>query len=391
MRPGFSRRADDVMQSYIMQLVAVANRPGMISFATGLPDNRLFDLEGLKRAADDVLSGGHSADALQYGLTDGLPSLREKIAARCKRELGVDATADDVFITNGSQECFDHLGKLFLDVGDRMIVENPGYLGALQSFSVYAPEFVGVDMDETGPDASQFEAAMATKPKMFYSIPCFQNPSGMSYSEDARKMVAESIAGSGCLLIEDDAYGELGYSGRPGRSMKSIAPEDTVLTGSFSKVISPGMRVGWMVVPEWMRDAVRTSVEAGALLPGQFCQSIIDRFLDTVDYDAYLDGLRAEYRRKKDVFLDLMEDELPDTMRWNDPAGGMFVWLRSPDGTDATRVYEEALRRNLVVMPGKPFHRRGGDNTIRLNFATPDDEAMKTGMAILGKACREAL
>ncbi len=389
MQPQFSRRVNDVMESYIMQLVEVANRPGMISFATGLPDNNLFDADELIKATNEALSKDRAAGTLQYGLAEGLPELREKIAARCQKELGFKATAEDVFMTNGSQECFDHMGKMFLNPGDKMVVENPGYLGALQSYSVYAPEFIGVDMVDGNPDSQELEDAMSQKPKLFYSIPNFQNPSGMSYTNDSRKLVAELAESSDCVVIEDDAYGELGYSGRPGISIKSRATDNTVLTGSFSKIISPGMRVGWMVVPEWMRKQTLTSIEAGSLLPGQFSQSIINRFLENVDYDQYLDKLRAEYNRKKNIFIDLMEDELPEYMRWNNPEGGMFVWLRSPDGTDAKKIFENALENNLVVMPGKPFHIRGGNNTIRLNFATPDEESMKNGMKILGKVCRD--
>ncbi|MDY0293822.1 MAG: PLP-dependent aminotransferase family protein [Candidatus Methanomethylophilaceae archaeon] len=389
MRPRFSNRADHVMESYIMQLISVANRPGMISFATGLPDRRLFDTEGIRRAAEDVLGGPESRDSLQYGTTEGLPSLREKIASRCRKELAVDAQAEDVFITNGSQECFDHMGKLFLDPGDAVAVENPGYLGALQSLSVYAPRFEGVDIHESGPDISMLEAALGRQPKLYYAVPNFQNPSGMSYPPESRIAVAEALEGSGCLLIEDDAYGELGFRGRPGKSIKSLAPEDTVLTGSFSKIISPGLRVGWMVVPDWLKDRVRTSIEATCLHSGSFSQRVIDAFLERNDLDAYLRPIRSEYGRKKRLFLDMMEEELPDTLEWNNPEGGMFVWLRTPEGTDAMRLYEAAMARRLVVMPGRPFHVRGGGNTLRLNFATPDDDDIITGMRALRDAYRD--
>lgn len=171
--------------------------------------------------------------------------------------------------------------------------------------------------------------------------------------------------------------------------MKSMAPDSTVLTGSFSKTISPGMRVGWMVVPEWMRDAASKSLESSSLQSNTFCQRVIERFMENTDYDRFLEGLRRGYLRKKRIFLDAMEDNLPPTMRWNDPDGGMFVWLRSPDGTDAMRLFERLLEERLVVMPGYPFHVRGGENTIRLNFATPSEEDIQDGMRVLGRVCRE--
>lgn len=388
MRPQLSRASAATMESFIMGLVEVAARPGMISFATGLPDNSLFDTGALARAMDDVMSED-PCGALQYDTATGYIPLRERIAERCRRELGFDASWEDVLMTSGSQSCFDMLGKLFLDPGTPMAVENPGYLGALQAYSAYSPRFIGVDVSDDGVHTGQLRAAVAEGARLFYSIPNHQNPSGASYSDSVRREVADTVAGSGCLLIEDDAYGELGYSGRVGRTMKSLAPEDTVLTGSFSKTISPGMRVGWMVVPEWLRKAAGKTLEASCLQSNTFCQRVVDRFMADNDYDAYLQGLRRGYMAKKKVFLDAMEDSLPDSMRWNDPEGGMFVWLRTPDGTDAMRLYEKALEGRLVVMPGHPFHVRGGGNTIRLNYATPSEQQIQDGMRVLGRACRE--
>ena len=390
MARSFAKLASGTMDSFIMSLVDVAARPGMISFSTGLPDNSLFDIEGLAKASDEVLREMRG-DALQYDSATGYIPLRKRIAERCRKELGFDATYEDVIMTNGSQECFDLLARLFLDPGDRMAVENPGYLGAIQSFSAYAPEFIGIDVGPEGADADQLARAVESGAKLFYSIPNHQNPSGNSYSESVRRSVADIVRGSRCLLIEDDAYGELGYAGRAGRTMKSMAPEDTVLTGSFSKTISPGMRIGWMVVPEWMRAQAGRSLEAMSLQSGTLCQKIVDRFLQEHDYDEYLRGLRRSYSKKKDFFLDIMEDELPDCMEWNNPKGGMFVWLTSPEGTDAMRIFNAALDRKLVVMPGKPFHVRGGDNTLRLNFATPTEDQIRAGMKALGDACRDVL
>jgi 2-aminoadipate transaminase len=390
MARSFAKLASGTMDSFIMSLVDVAARPGMISFSTGLPDNSLFDIEGLAKASDEVLREMRG-DALQYDSATGYIPLRKRIAERCRKELGFDATYEDVIMTNGSQECFDLLARLFLDPGDMMAVENPGYLGAIQSFSAYAPEFIGIDVGPEGADADQLARAVESGAKLFYSIPNHQNPSGNSYSESVRRSVADIVRGSRCLLIEDDAYGELGYAGRAGRTMKSMAPEDTVLTGSFSKTISPGMRIGWMVVPEWMRAQAGRSLEAMSLQSGTLCQKIVDRFLQEHDYDEYLRGLRRSYSKKKDFFLDIMEDELPDCMEWNNPKGGMFVWLTSPEGTDAMRIFNAALDRKLVVMPGKPFHVRGGENTLRLNFATPTEDQIRAGMKALGDACRDVL
>ena len=388
MEHRFSRSAESTMDSFIMSLVDVAAKPGMIAFATGLPDNSLFDIPAMRRAIDDVMAE-EPYGALQYDTATGYIPLRKRIAERCRRELGFDTSWENVLMTSGSQVCFDLMGKMFLEHGDVMAVENPGYLGAIQSYSAYSPDFRGIDIGPGGVDLDQLSEAVSDGARLFYSIPNHQNPSGASYSEDVRKGVAEIVDDSGCMLIEDDAYGELGYDGRVGRTMKSMIPEDTVLTGSFSKTISPGMRVGWMVVPDWMVAKAGRSLEACCLQSNTFCQRVIDRFLQDNDYDAYLQGLRRGYARKKKVFLDAMEDNLPDTVSWNDPDGGMFVWLRTPEGTDAMRLYERLLEGKLVVMPGRPFHVRGGANTIRLNFATPTDEQIAAGMKVLGDACRE--
>lgn len=385
--PEFSRQSKSTMDSFIMGLVEVAARPGMISFATGLPDNSLFDVDGLRRAVDNVLDcdGGCT---LQYDSPTGYVPLREWIADRCRTVFGFETKASNVIMTNGSQECFDQLGRLFLNPGDPMVVENPGYLGALQSFSSYAPEFIPVDVAPGGVDLGQLEEALEKDPKLFYSIPNHQNPSGNSYSDSTRRAVASMIRDSGCLMIEDDAYGELGFNGRVGPAMKSMSPDDVVLTGSFSKIISPGMRVGWMVVPDWMVPMASKSVEAASLQSGTFSQRVVHRYLLDNDYDAYLVTLRKAYEEKKRFFLGVMEEMLPDTVTWNDPDGGMFVWLKAPEGYDSMKIFQGCLDNGLVVMPGGPFHMRGGGNAIRLNFATPTREQIVAGMGILADVCR---
>ena len=388
MRPELSVASRSTMQSMIMSLVEVAARPGMISFSTGLPDNDLFDSDALVRAAESVMSED-PAGALQYDAATGYRPLREKIARRCHDVLGFDTTWENVLMTSGSQCCFDMAGKLFLNPGDRMAVESPGYLGAIQSFSAYSPEFMGLGMGPEGIDPKGLSDAVKAGAKLFYSVPTYQNPTGYTYSKDVREEVAEIVEGSGCMMIEDDAYGELGYRGRVEKTMRSMAPENIILTGSFSKTISPGMRVGWMVVPDWLREAAGRTLEATCLQSNTFCQRIIDRFLDDVDYETYLNGLRKGYEAKKRIFLDAMEDNLPEGMSWNDPQGGMFVWLKSPEGMDATELFDECVRRGLVMMPGKLFHTSGGENTMRLNFATPNEDQILRGMEILGKTCRD--
>jgi 2-aminoadipate transaminase len=382
----FSKRTGDIIDSFIMKLISVSREEGMISFATGLPDKRLFDTEGMAKAAAGVFEDiGSARDALQYSITQGILPLRKKIAARCRKEMGFSASEDNIFIINGSQECFDLIGKMFIDRGDRMVTDDPGYLGALQSFSLYGPDMIGVRMNEDGPETAQLRDALKKDPKLYYSIPNHQNPSGFSYSSEKRKEVAELISSSECIMVEDDAYGELGYDGRIGPPVRSMAG-NVILTGSFSKIISPGMRIGWMIVPDEMIDIAMKCVESSALHANSFSQNVMDRYLENTDMDAYLRRIRKEYKRKGRLMLDLLDDHLPPGPEWNTPDGGMFIWLRTKEGTDAMKLYESALRKKLVVMPGRPFHINGGMNTIRLNFATAGDEEIKEGVARLASA-----
>ena len=297
----YSKRTDDIIESFIMKLISVSKEEGMISFATGLPDGRLFDTEGIAKAAADVLRE-NPKEALQYSTLKGIPALRSKIAARCKKEMNFDVSVENIFITNGSQECFDLIGKIFIDKGDGMVVDDPGYLGALQSFSLYGPDLIGVPMNEDGPDSVRLSEALKRSPKLYYSIPNHQNPSGFSYSRDKRKEVAEMISSSECVMVEDDAYGELGYEGRIGPPVRSMA-DNVILTGSFSKIISPGMRIGWMIVPDEMVDMTMKCVESSSLHANSFSQNVMDRFLDDLNIDTYLGGLRKEYKRKKEAQL----------------------------------------------------------------------------------------
>ncbi|MCL2607634.1 MAG: PLP-dependent aminotransferase family protein [Methanomassiliicoccaceae archaeon] len=381
----FSERTEDVIDSFIMKLISVSKEPGMISFATGLPDKRLFDTEGIVKAAASVLEDTESAkDVLQYGTVKGILPLREKIAERCKGS-GFSVSEENVFIVNGSQECFDLIGKMFIDRGDDMAVDDPCYLGAIQSFSLYGPKFTGVPMEDDGPNMNNLEAALKRNPKLYYSIPNHQNPSGISYSAEKRKETAELLSSSDCVMVEDDAYGELGYEGRIGPSVRAMN-DNVILTGSFSKIISPGMRIGWMIVPDEMTDITMKCIESSSLHANTFSQHIMNRFLEQTDLDAYLKELRKEYKRKCMLMLDLLGDHLPSELEWNTPNGGMFIWLKLKEGADAMRLFESALNKKLVIMPGRPFHINGGGNTIRLNFATADDEEMKEGVRRLSAA-----
>jgi 2-aminoadipate transaminase len=369
-----------------MKLISVSAEEGMISFATGLPDKRLFDIKGISAAAADLFKDEKEAEsALQYGTVKGLLPLRKKIAARCRKEMNFDPDEENIFIVNGSQESFDLIGKIFINRGDKIISDNPGYLGALQSFSAYGPDIIGVDMNDDGPNIEQLRNALKQDPKFYYSIPNHQNPSGISYSLDKRKEVAELFSESECIMVEDDAYGELGYDGRAGPPVRSMT-ENVIFTGSFSKTISPGMRLGWMIVPDEMTDITMKFIESSSLHANTFSQNVMNRYLERTDLDAYLRNIRKEYKRKSRLMLDLLKDNLPSELRWNEPNGGMFIRLMTKEGTNAMKLFDSAIKKKLVVMPCHPFYITGGENTIRLNFATAGDEEIKEGVKRLADA-----
>jgi 2-aminoadipate transaminase len=376
----FARRIQHAPASFLGELFRVSADPSIISFAGGLPSSTLIDAEGLSDAARDVFATDPRT-ALQYSTTDGYLPLREYIAARYRRRLGVPATAGEIQITNGSQQCLDLFAKIFLNAGDRLGMERPGYLGAIEAFSLYEPVFETVRLDSEGPDPGVFEKMLMETPvKFFYGIPNSQNPSGCTYSPERRREIAGILDGTDTVFYEDDAFGELFFDGKARLPLKRFLPNRSVISGSFSKITAPGMRIGWMYAPQEILTAFNTAKQAADLHSNFLCQQILHRYLTTHDLDAHIQKIVAVYGRQCRLMCDLFDDLMP-ALSHTTPEGGMFLTATLPAGLHAMKVFDEGVRQKVAVLPGMPFFvDGGGTDTIRLNFSNADEKKINEGM-----------
>lgn len=345
----------------------------------------MIDTKGIARATNAVLEEEAGA-ALQYTTTDGYLPLREYIAERYRTRLGIMATADEIQIVNGSQQCLDLFAKIFLNTGDNVGIERPGYLGAIEAFSFYEPCISAVPLEDDGLDLAGFEKAVQKKhPKFFYGIPNSQNPSGRTYSQMNRRAVAEILKSTDTVFYEDDAFGELFFDGRARSPVKKYLPGQTVISGSFSKTIAPGMRIGWMYAPEEILNKFNIAKQAADLHSNFFCQKILHRYLVTHDLDAHIHTVVSVYRNNCRMMCDLLDDLLPD-LAHPTPEGGMFFMATLPKGLSSQRVFDEGIKEKVAVLPGHPFYvDGGGEDTIRMNFSASSEDQIREGMQRLAR------
>jgi 2-aminoadipate transaminase len=385
MQYHFADRIARVPPSFLGELFRVSANPGIISFAGGLPSSALIDVEGMAAATRQVMEE-EGRTALQYSTTDGFLPLREYIAARYQKRLGIPATAGEIQITNGSQQCLDLFAKIFLNPGDHIGMERPGYLGAIEAFSLYEPVFHAIPLDDGGPDMAAFMQMVRTVPvKFFYGIPNSQNPSGCTYAQDRRKEIAEVLAETGTLFYEDDAFGELFFDGKPRIPVKRYLPDQAVMSGSFSKIIAPGMRIGWLYAPQEILHTFNIAKQAADLHSNFLCQKILHRYLMTQDLDAHIRNIVSVYGRQCRLMCDLLDDLLPE-LRHTSPQGGMFMTAMLPPGISSMEVFSKGNEQNVAVLPGIPFYiDGGGTDIIRLNFSNADEEKIKEGLGRLAK------
>lgn len=377
----FAARLSRVPVSFLDELFRVSADPSIISFAGGLPSSSLIDTKGITRATAQVLED-EGAAALQYSTTDGYLPLREYIAERYRRRLDIPVTAQEIQIVNGSQQCLDLFAKIFLNPGDRVGMERPGYLGAIEAFSFYEPVFSAVPLNEDGLDLAVLANCVRKDPvRFFYGIPNCQNPSGCTYSRENRKAVAEILQSTGTVFYEDDAFGELFFDGKARTPIRKYLPEQTAISGSFSKIIAPGMRIGWMCAPQGILKQFNTAKQAADLHSNIFCQKILYRYLMDTNLDARLWSIRKVYQQNCRLMCDLLDDLLPKVPHTR-PEGGMFLLATLPPGITSRKVFEEGVRKKVAVLPGYPFYTDGGgDDTVRLNFsAALSDDYIIEGM-----------
>ena len=385
----FSDRMARVPESFLDELFRVSAVPGVISFAGGLPGSVHIDLEGIRDAARAVFAG-EGRMALQYSTTDGYLPLREFIADRYRRRLGLPAMPDEIQIVNGSQQCLDLVAKIFLDPGDAVGMERPGYLGALEAFSLYEPVFHAVPLAGDGPDLDVLARVVREHaPKFFYGIPNSQNPSGQTYSEEKRRGVAEIFEGTETIFYEDDAFGDLFFDGKPRLPVKRYLSGQGIMSGSFSKIVAPGMRIGWIYAPEPILREFNVAKQAADLHSNFLCQVILHRYLSTHDLDAHVTRVSAIYGRQCRLMCDLLDDLMPPGAGHTTPEGGMFLTATLPGGVSSMDVFRECVREGVAVLPGVPFYvDGGGEDVIRLNFSAVGQEEIEEGVRRLARVVR---
>ena len=385
MQYHFANRLSHAPESFLDELFRVSADPSIISFAGGLPSSALIDTEGIKDATCEVLEEDPAA-ALQYTTTDGYLPLREFIAARYRSRLGIPATAREIQIVNGSQQCLDLIAKIFLNPKDHVGIERPGYLGAIEAFSLYEPVIDTVPLNNDGPDMDAFEHLIqGTALKFFYGIPNSQNPSGTTYSQEKRRAIADIVRDSDTVFYEDDAFGELFFDTKPRPPVKKYIPDQAVLSGSFSKIIAPGMRIGWIFAPAAILGQFNIVKQAADLHSNFFCQKILHRYLITHDLGEHIKKIVGVYSRNCRLMCDLLDDRLPQ-LEHTTPEGGMFLMATLPPGLLSRTVFEEGIKRGVAVLPGMPFYiDGGGTDTIRMNFSTASEEQVHEGMDRLAR------
>lgn len=380
----FSRRMDGLRPSSIREILKVAERPDIISFAGGLPAAELFPAAELKTAAERTLSE-LGARALQYGTTEGVRPLREKIAAEMAIR-GVRCSADDILVTTGSQQSLDLVGKVFLDPGDVVLTENPTYLAAIQSFRCFEARFAAAPTDEDGvdPDAAE-ELVSRERPRFLYVIPNFQNPTGRTLSAGRRKALYELARRRDLIIVEDDPYGKLRYRGAAVPPLKSFDEDGRVVyLSTFSKTVAPGLRVGWAVAPREVRERLVVAKQAADLHTSSLDQLVLDRYLADFDNAAHVERIRAAYGERCAAMEAALAGSLGSAFRWTRPDGGMFLWLTGPAGFDSAVLLRDALERKVAFVPGADFFPDGsGRECLRLNFSNSSPERIREGVARL--------
>ena len=396
MHPRLSNKIlrPDFQGEFTASILAAAASPELISFAGGLPNPVSFPVEEMDKAAHKVLEH-NGVMALQYSGTQGYLPLREWVAKRYET-MGVSGVqADDIIITNGSQQVLTMMGACMLDPGDKVIVEDPTYLVALQSFHFFDPEILPVTINPDGIDCDALAAAVAANPdvKFAYVIPNFQNPTGRVTSLEKRKGIYELACKYNVAILEDDPYGELRISGESVPSLKSMDTEGRVLyAGSFSKILAPGFRVGYLSAPKELVQKVVVCKQVSDVHTNIWAQIMCSEFLKNVDLQEHLEGLRKIYRHKCTLMADTMEACFSKKVAWKKPEGGLFIWCTLPDDCDMPEFCKKAVSEyKIAVVPGNAFlvDESQPTTSFRLNFSTPTDEQIVTGITILGRMTKE--
>ncbi|MHC4120638.1 MAG: aminotransferase-like domain-containing protein [Planctomycetota bacterium] len=392
MNDVFANRMGSVHKSFIREILKVTADPKVISFAGGLPNPKFFPVKDLAAAAAKVLDED-GENALQYSTTEGYLPLRQYIAERYSTKKGLDVEPDEILITNGSQQGLDLIGKVFLNAGDRVVIERPGYLGAIQALSIFEPTFVPVPLLEDGIDLDLLKKALdVAEAKLFHTVVNFQNPSGVTYSKQKRLEIVDMFTNRNTILLEDDPYGELRFAGEDLPSMRSRLKDNVITLGSFSKIVAPGLRLGWICAPAEIMEKIIVAKQASDLHSNYLSQRIVHRYLSDNDIDEHIVRIREVYRNQRNSMISSIETYFPEEVVFTRPEGGMFLWVTLPDGVSALRLFDLAGGEDVAFVPGSAFYvDDGGKNTLRLNFSNSNADEIEEGIRRLAKVTKKLL
>jgi 2-aminoadipate transaminase len=383
----FAQRLDWMTTSTIRDILKCAQTPGLISLSGGWPEAELFPTKQLAEITQYVLQY-MPCESLQYGLTDGFPPLRALLAEQMTAQ-GINAQAQNIVITSGTQQSLDLLGRILLNEGDSVLVENPTFLGALQSFKAYGARFIAAPLDDDGVDITKLDPSGC---KFYYALPTFQNPTGVTLSLERRKALVQVAKRSGLVIIEDDPYGVLRFEGQPLPSLAAIASQETgetptniIYCSSFSKTLAPGLRLSWVVCPEEVAGPLVMAKQGADLHTNALSQTIAYEFLRRGWLPEQIQRIRETYRVRRQAMIEAIEQYFPKEIYFSRPQGGLFLWVALPPEIDTLAMLPEAIEQKVAYVPGYPFHvTETGRNTMRLSFASVRPEIIHEGIRRLG-------
>ncbi len=399
----YSLRARESKSSAIRELLKLSERPGLISFAGGLPAAEVFPVQRFQEACQKVLAT-NAGPALQYGATEGYEPLREMIARHMAR-YAILATVENVLITSGSQQALDLIGKLLINSGDRVLVEAPTYLGALQAFNGYGAQYLSVPIDDDGLRTDLLEASLRLGPKFMYILPNFQNPAGVTLSQERRHQLIGLADKYGIPIVEDDPYGQLRYEGEHLAPLVVLDRENlrrdngfsignVIYLSTFSKTLAPGLRLGWIVAPPKIISKLVQLKQAADLHTSTFGQCVAFEVARGGFLDQHVKLIRGVYRERRDVMLQALKEFFPPEVTWTRPQGGLFLWVTLPEGMDSQSLLTSALAENVAFVPGDSFYAGNGPEScrhLRLNFSHPNPEQIREGIRRLAVAVKSQL
>lgn len=387
----FSKRIKNTPSSFIREILKVTQNSEIISFAGGLPNPISFPQEELKISMNRI-ADKYGSKIYQYSTTMGLDSLREFVVERYKKIWNMDIDINNVLITTGSQQALDLIGKVFINEGDKVLVEKPSYLGLLQSFNSYLASFVETKLNEDGLDIENLKETIKThKPKLAYLIPNFQNPTGITYSKENREQIFEVIKDENMILIQDDPYGELRFE--EGNRLPYIGLNQTnknIYLGSFSKIVTPGMRLGYIIADKEIMKMLETAKQTADLHSNIFGQYLISDYLWNNDLDKHIEKIKKLYKSQATSMVNAMEKYFPSDVKFTRPKGGMFTWVTIREGKSVLELFDKAIAKKVAFVPGHPFYVNPQNvNTLRLNYTNADDETIVTGIKRLADSLNE--